>query len=77
MAWPRCLTVTRLTYIKEFGPDEANFICVCVVLRATKSMSETSENHVEYRGYSLDVVQWAGGHVRVSPGPQFLRIQPD
>jgi len=41
-------------------------------------MSQTSENFLEYRGYSLNAVQYGPGwRVHISPGPRLLRTQPD
>lgn len=41
-------------------------------------MLESSANHIEYRGYSLDAVQHGPGwRVLISPGSQFLRTQPN
>ena len=41
-------------------------------------MPQTSEDYTEYRGYGLEAVQRGSGwRVHISPGPQFLRTQPD
>jgi hypothetical protein len=41
-------------------------------------MSHPNGNHVEYRGYNLDAVQYGPGwRVHIAAGPQLLRTQPD
>lgn len=41
-------------------------------------MAQENTTHIDYRGYSLDAVQYGPGwRVQISPGPQLLRTQPD
>lgn len=44
----------------------------------SETMSETTANNIEYRGYILNAVQHAPGwRVHIYPGPRLLRTEPD
>ncbi len=41
-------------------------------------MSEKNDDHIDYRGYGLDAVQYGPGwRVLISPGPRYKRTDPN
>lgn len=67
-----------LTYIKEFARCNGETDPSLVKDGVPDTVAQTSTSHIEYRGYGFNAIEHGSGwRVHISPGPQFLRTQPD